>query len=255
MSSRLARRSVRLALTVASAAALSVTATACSSSDGGAKSSAGASGADASAGASPVAATGAPDSSAGPAQSGQGGATSGAKSGGGTGGSGSGASGKSGTGGSGKSGGGTGAKGGSGTPDKSGWGQACGTTDLDFSVSSESQAGGYYLITAKAKPGITCFLEGKPASVAFGSAADTQASPSERNTSATIKLSGSVRAYAGVDPKSTKGDDGVQFEQIIVAVTDDEGDPVSLSLPDTAVVEKPVTTNWHATPSAAVPLA
>ncbi|WP_157902890.1 hypothetical protein [Streptomyces jeddahensis] len=35
--------------------------------------------------------------------------------------------------------------------DKSGYGQSCGTNDISWSVSSESEAGGYYLV--KAKPG------------------------------------------------------------------------------------------------------
>ncbi|MFI5658529.1 DUF4232 domain-containing protein [Streptomyces sp. NPDC051684] len=132
-------------------------------------------------------------------------------------------------------------------------GQSCGTNDLDFTVGVESQAGGYYLLTAKAKPGITCYLEGKTADVAFGSSPDSHAGPNEQAVSDTVKLSGATKAYAGVNPKSTNSDGGVEFGQIIVSVGDTGIDPVSLKLPDTAVVDRPEATNWHADRADAVP--
>ncbi|MFF3490366.1 hypothetical protein ACFYWS_03365 [Streptomyces sp. NPDC002795] len=140
-----------------------------------------------------------------------------------------------------------------GTAKKERVGQSCGTNDLDFTVGVESQAGGYYLLTAKAKPGITCYLEGKTADVAFGSSPDSHAGPAEQAVSDTVKLSGSVKAYAGVNPKSGNSDGGVEFGQIIISVGDTGIDPVSLKLPDTAVVDKPEATNWHAAPADAVP--
>ncbi|MGW0686161.1 DUF4232 domain-containing protein [Streptomyces sp. NPDC002754] len=132
-------------------------------------------------------------------------------------------------------------------------GQSCGTNDLDFTVGVESQAGGYYLLTAKAKPGITCYLDGKTADVAFGSSPDSHAGPAEQAVSDTVKLSGSTKAYAGVNPKSVNKNGGVEFGQIIISVGDTGIDPVALKLPDTAVVDKPVATNWHADAADAVP--
>ncbi|WP_425825698.1 DUF4232 domain-containing protein [Streptomyces fractus] len=142
---------------------------------------------------------------------------------------------------------------GTGASKKERVGQSCGTNDLDFTVGVESQAGGYYLLTAKAKPGITCYLEGKTAAVAFGSSPDSHAGPAEQAVSDTIKLSGSTKAYAGVNPKSVNENGGVEFGQIIVSVGDTGIAPVSLKLPDTAVVAKPIATNWHADPADAVP--
>ncbi|MEV8394847.1 MULTISPECIES: DUF4232 domain-containing protein [unclassified Streptomyces] len=136
---------------------------------------------------------------------------------------------------------------------KDGWGQACGTNDLTFKVREETQAGGYYLVTAKAKPGITCYLEGTIPSAAFGSAPDTQASPAEQAVTDTIKLSGSTAAYAGISPKSTNTNYGKEFRRLIVAVSGDETNAVSLKLPSTVLVDEPITTNWHAKRADAVP--
>ncbi|MFI7243142.1 DUF4232 domain-containing protein [Streptomyces qinglanensis] len=136
-----------------------------------------------------------------------------------------------------------------------GWGQACGTDDLNFTVSTETQAGGYYLVTAKAKPGITCYLEGTIPSASFGSAADTKASPAEQAVTDPVELSGSTAAYAGISPKTTNNDDGKELGRLILAVAGDESHPVSFQLPETVRVDRPVTTNWHADPADAVPFA
>ncbi|MDF4254403.1 DUF4232 domain-containing protein [Streptomyces sp. WMMB303] len=138
---------------------------------------------------------------------------------------------------------------------QAGWGQACGTDDLNFTVSTETQAGGYYLVTAKAKPGITCYLEGTIPSASFGSAADTHASPAEQAVTDTVELSGSTAAYAGISPKSTNSNGGREFGQLILAVAGDEAHPVGFQLPETVEVDRPVTTNWHADPADAVPFA
>ncbi|MFC4035722.1 hypothetical protein ACFO3J_30255 [Streptomyces polygonati] len=129
----------------------------------------------------------------------------------------------------------------------------CDTSDVTFTVSSQSQAGGYFLVTAKAKPGVICYLEGKIPDASFGSAADTVASNTEQAVTDSIKLSGSTAAYAGINPKSTNTDYGVEFGQLIVAVLGSDGDPVELKLPQTTLVDKPVTTNWHASRADAVP--
>ncbi len=99
-------------------------------------------------------------------------------------------------------------KNGSGDGGKSGYGQSCGTNDLDFTVTSESQAGGYYLVTAKAKSGITCYLDVNTPSVSFGSGADGVASPVGQGGEDPIKLTGSAVAYTGISPKTTKSDAG-----------------------------------------------
>ncbi|MFC8367143.1 MULTISPECIES: DUF4232 domain-containing protein [unclassified Streptomyces] len=131
--------------------------------------------------------------------------------------------------------------------------QPCATSDLNFKVTSETQAGGYYLVTAKAKPGIICHLEGVFPSASFGSSPDTEVSPAEQSVSDDIVLAGSTAAYAGISPKSTNNDNGVQFDRLHLSVAGDEENAVTLRLPDTATVDRPVATNWHADPADAVP--
>ncbi|GHE39268.1 DUF4232 domain-containing protein [Streptomyces capitiformicae] len=132
-------------------------------------------------------------------------------------------------------------------------GQACGTNDLTFTISEKPQAGGYLLVTAKALPGITCYLEGVFPSASFGSSADTELSPAEHSVSETLKLSGNTVAYAGINPKTTDNDSGRQFEKIHLSVLGDEINFVTLDLPRTVTVDRPIATNWHADPADAVP--
>jgi hypothetical protein len=129
--------------------------------------------------------------------------------------------------------------------------QTCGANDISWSTKAETQAGGYILITAKAKSGITCWLPAALPTVAFGSDG-TQAGPAEQSVGDQIKLSGSTAAYAGVQTKTTNSDGGVQFDNIIVAVGDSDPNPVSLPV-DTITVDKPIVTNWHTAPTDAVP--
>ncbi|MBL3669397.1 hypothetical protein JL475_26115 [Streptomyces sp. M2CJ-2] len=129
--------------------------------------------------------------------------------------------------------------------------QSCGANDISWSTRSETQAGGYILIIAKAKPGITCYLPAALPTVAFGSDG-TQAGPAEQAVGKQIKLSGSTTAYAGVNPKTTNGNGGKELDSIIVGVGDDDPDPVSLPV-GTITVEDPVVTNWHTAPADAVP--
>lgn len=129
--------------------------------------------------------------------------------------------------------------------------QSCGANDISWSTRSETQAGGYILVIAKAKPGITCYLPAELPTVAFGSDG-TQAGPVEQSVGEQIKLSGSTAAYAGVNPKSTNTDGGKELDSIIVAVGDNDPDPVSLPV-GTITVDKPIVTNWHTAPTDAVP--
>ncbi|MFE5816184.1 DUF4232 domain-containing protein [Streptomyces sp. NPDC056479] len=129
--------------------------------------------------------------------------------------------------------------------------QSCGANDISWSTKSESQAGGYILIIAKAKPGITCYLPAELPTVAFGSDG-TEAGPAEQAVGEPVKLSGSTAAYAGVNPKTTNEDGGKELDSIIVAVGADDPDPVSLPV-DTITVDKPIVTNWHTAPTDAVP--
>ncbi|MFE7232006.1 DUF4232 domain-containing protein [Streptomyces sp. NPDC001231] len=130
-------------------------------------------------------------------------------------------------------------------------GQSCGANDISWSTRSETQAGGYILIIAKAKPGITCYLPAALPTVAFGSDG-TQAGPAEQTAGKQIKLSGSTTAYAGVNPKTTNGNGGKELDFIIVGVGDDDPNPVSLPV-GTITVEDPIVTNWHTAPADAVP--
>ncbi|MET7288693.1 DUF4232 domain-containing protein [Streptomyces sp. NPDC005573] len=131
-------------------------------------------------------------------------------------------------------------------------GQSCGANDISWSARSETQAGGYILITAKAKSGITCYLPAALPTVAFGSDG-TEAGAAEKAAPQQIKLSGGVAAYAGVNPKTTKDNGGKELDSIIVAVGDSDPNPVSLPV-GTITVDAPVVTNWHTSPANAVPL-
>ncbi|WP_018546490.1 hypothetical protein [Streptomyces sp. LaPpAH-108] len=129
--------------------------------------------------------------------------------------------------------------------------QGCGANDISWSTKSETQGGGYILITAKAKPGITCYLPAALPTVAFGSDG-TEARPAEQSVGQQIKLSGNTAAYAGVNPKTTKENGGKELDFIIVAIGDDDPNPVSLRV-GTITVDRPIVTNWHTAPADAVP--
>ncbi|MEU3516856.1 DUF4232 domain-containing protein [Streptomyces sp. NPDC006654] len=137
--------------------------------------------------------------------------------------------------------------------DKKGYGQGCGANDISWSTRSETQAGGYILIMAKAKPGITCSLDGSLPTVAFGSDG-TEAKPAEQVAGEPITLRAGVTAYAGVNPKTTANDGGKELNEIIVGVGDEDPNPVSLKV-GKIVVDKPIVTNWHTSASQAVPFA
>ncbi|MFE4799186.1 hypothetical protein ACFRFL_29990 [Streptomyces sp. NPDC056708] len=233
MRSRLAARSARLVLAAAAVTALAATTTACDPGDVADAGSSTAPSAVASAG------SGGSDSSSSDSPS-----TSGSSTGSNTGGSSTGGSSSSGS---------TG-KADSGDGRKGGYGQSCGTNDLDFTVTSESQAGGYYLVTAKAKSGITCYLETNTPSVSFGSGADGVASPVGQGGEDPIKLTGSAVAYTGISPKTTNSNAGKEFENVIIATTDDDPNPAELKLPDPANVDKPIVTNWATNRAEAIPV-
>ncbi|MFD3884890.1 DUF4232 domain-containing protein [Streptomyces microflavus] len=130
-------------------------------------------------------------------------------------------------------------------------GQVCGANDLSWSTRSESQAGGYILVMAKAKSGITCVLPAALPTIAFGSDG-TEAGPAEQSVGKAITLSGGTVAYAGVNPKTTNTDWGKELDSIIVAIGNEDANPVSLKV-GTINVDKPVVTNWHTAPRDAVP--
>ncbi|WLQ44748.1 hypothetical protein P8A22_35565 [Streptomyces laculatispora] len=224
MRSRLAARSARLVLAAAAVTALAATATACGPED------------TTDTGSSAAPSTVASDGSGGSA-----GSSSESPS-----------AGDSSTGGSKSTGGSTG-KTDSDDGEKSGYGQACGTNDLDLTLTSESQTGGYYLVTAKAKSGITCYLDVNTPSVSFGSGADGVASPVGQGGEDPIKLTGSNVAYTGISPKTTNNNDGKEFENVIIATTDDDPNPAELKLPEAANVDKPIVTNWATNSSEAIP--
>ncbi|MEW2391718.1 hypothetical protein AB0933_25530 [Streptomyces venezuelae] len=230
MRSRRAVRSTRLVLAAAAVTALTATATACGPED---TTDAGASSA----------------STAGSGGSGGNGGSEGSAKDDSSNGSGSGSN--SGNG-SGKTDSGTGGSGGG--DKKDGYGQSCGTNDVSFTLTSKSQAGGYYLVTAKAKSGITCYLDVNTPSVSFGSGAEGVASPVGQGGEDPIKLSGSAVAYTGINPKSTDTDGGAEFESVIIALTEDDSNPAELKLPEPATVDKPIVTNWSTNSAETVPV-
>lgn len=135
--------------------------------------------------------------------------------------------------------------------DKKGYGQTCGANDLKFSARSETQAGGYILLSARAKSGITCTIPSGLPSVSFGSKG-IEASNAEQAVGPAITLSGSKTAYAGVNPKTTNSNDGVEFTFLIAAIGASDPNPASVST-GSVTVDKPIVTNWHTTPTDAVP--
>ncbi|MEK2491725.1 hypothetical protein WN990_19430 [Kitasatospora purpeofusca] len=128
----------------------------------------------------------------------------------------------------------------------------CATKDVVLTAKAESQAGGYILITVKAKPGVTCTLAARRPVIAFGSGG-IEAAKAEQTAAQPIKLSGSEAAYAGVMTKTTKDNQAIQFSDVIVGVNDPDPDPVSLPIGPTNV-DKPIVTNWHTRPAEAVPI-
>ncbi|MEU1504420.1 hypothetical protein [Kitasatospora sp. NPDC005748] len=135
--------------------------------------------------------------------------------------------------------------------DKTGYGQACGTNDLTFGAKMETQAGGYILVTAKAKAGITCVLPATHPVIAFGSGG-IEARNAEQAAGAPITLTGSAVAYVGINPKSTNTDQNIEFKDVIIGIA--AGDPDPASIPVGSVkVDKPVVTNWHTNAKDAVP--
>ncbi|SBV03283.1 Protein of unknown function (DUF4232) [Streptomyces sp. Ncost-T6T-1] len=137
--------------------------------------------------------------------------------------------------------------------DKSGYGQSCGTNDLDFTVTWEAQPISHYLVTAKAKSGITCYLDVNTPSVSFGSGADGVASPVGQGGEDPIKLSGASVAYSGINVKTTEGEGGKQFEHVIIATAEDDPNPAEVELPDSPTVDKPIVTNWSTKRDEVVP--
>ncbi|MER5427714.1 DUF4232 domain-containing protein [Streptomyces sp. NPDC002588] len=127
--------------------------------------------------------------------------------------------------------------------DKTGVGQSCGSNDLDWSYNLETQGGGYYLIKVKAKSGITCTLPQSHPVVAFGSDG-TEASAAERYSDDQITLSGTTTAYAGVVTKPTNTNDAPQYDGLIVSVSDDDDNPLTLDTGSNEV-EAPMVSNWH----------
>ncbi|MGW3150318.1 DUF4232 domain-containing protein [Streptomyces sp. NPDC001177] len=135
--------------------------------------------------------------------------------------------------------------------DNGGYTQSCGTNDISWSVTSETQAGGYFLIKAKAKPGISCVLPTGIPGVAFGSDG-TEAKPAEQSAGQEITLRAGVTVYAGVNPKTTKDDWGKELDELIVSVSDNDPNPETLHV-GKFVVAEPIVTDWHTSPADAVP--
>ncbi|MEV6704003.1 hypothetical protein AB0M68_43995, partial [Streptomyces sp. NPDC051453] len=84
--------------------------------------------------------------------------------------------------------------------------------------------------------------------------ADGVASPVGQGGEDPIKLTGSAVAYTGISPKTTKSNAGKEFENVIIALTDNDPNPAELKLPDTANVDKPIVTNWSTNRAETVPV-
>lgn len=221
----------RVALTAAVGAVLAATVTGCGSADGGGSAASGDS--SASAEATAKASSGASQDGSGSSDSGK---AAGSSSNGGSAGKDHAPS--------------SGAESAPGS-DKKGYGQACGADDLTFSARSETQAGGYLLLSARAKPGITCTLPSGLPSISFGSKG-IEAGSAEQSVGPAIKLSGATTAYAGINPKTTQANGGIEFTFLIAAIGTSDPNPASVST-GSVTVDKPIVTNWHTAPADAVP--
>ncbi|MDQ0786748.1 hypothetical protein QFZ63_005388 [Streptomyces sp. B3I7] len=133
--------------------------------------------------------------------------------------------------------------------------RACVTKDLKLTTNFETQAGGYIRVTAKARAGVTCRLDGVYPSASFGSSASTAVHPAEQAVSDGITLSGNKAAYAGINPKSTGDDNGIEFDRLHLSVYGDEANSTTLKLSESVTVDRPIATNWHADSADAVPFA
>ncbi|MFI9465668.1 hypothetical protein [Streptomyces xiamenensis] len=126
--------------------------------------------------------------------------------------------------------------------------QGCGTTDLTFTLTEESQYGGYFLVAAQANEGITCTLEVTNPDVFFGSSEESHASAIESG-SGSFELSGDTIAYVGINPKTTNDDNGIEFEQVFLGIAGEDGAnaeefPISATL-----IDEPIVSNWTLDPS------
>ncbi|MFF2524218.1 DUF4232 domain-containing protein [Streptomyces liangshanensis] len=129
----------------------------------------------------------------------------------------------------------------------------CDNGDLNFTAATFSEGSGYHLITAKAKPGVTCILQGPPQQVMFGSDPDTVAADIDQGTGESIKLKGSTAAYLAVQPRSTGLNEGKAFETLVISVSDDadEAGVLRFSGDEALPVSKPLVTPWQPTADAA----
>ncbi len=58
--------------------------------------------------------------------------------------------------------------------------------------------------------------------------------------------------YAGVQAKTTKGDQAVEFTDVIIGIGNPDPTPASIPV-GTTPVDKPIVTNWHTVAKDAVP--
>lgn len=121
--------------------------------------------------------------------------------------------------------------------------RTCGHQDLDLSVNEASQAGGYLEITADAKR--ACYLPGDPPGITFKP--KHQASAAEQRDGHRIRIGpASAPGYAGLVPKTTKGNQGSRAEGFSFGMTRNDSRTAFLGVPGGVHEDKPVVTDWHA---------
>jgi hypothetical protein len=132
----------------------------------------------------------------------------------------------------------------------------CTTDEATIKVTVHTQASGYYRIEAKAKPGQTCYLDPAAPIVFFGSGPEGVAKPVGKAPARLIKLSGSTVAYAGVQPKSTGHNGGIEFTHMLIDIDElDHTDPIEYKLTGGGMhlVDKPVVSHWNTDPTKIIP--
>ncbi|MEU6083240.1 hypothetical protein [Streptomyces sp. NPDC047108] len=143
-----------------------------------------------------------------------------------------------------------------GTPGDSGTGndpsgsgkRPCRKSDVSASAEERTQAGGFVMISVKARPGVTCVLPAELPSVSFDSGA--HARPAEQTVGRPITLNSTVTAYAGLNPKTGRGDAGRSFNGFDLSL---DKDTLFLRIPGGLTVDDPVVSNWNNAEYAAVP--
>lgn len=138
---------------------------------------------------------------------------------------------------------------------KDGVGQSCGTNDLKFTIGKGDDSG-YLYISAKAQSGITCYLKSSAPLVLFSSAEKTNAYPADLMTKPapdSIELSGDTLAWAVLIPNTTRAEGAPEFSEVDLTLGAGDSNTVHVGLPGSYMVDASAVTSWYANDADATP--